>query len=85
MPVSLNFLTLTCKSDSVSIKSSDLIICRYCITTKHGPFEWSIYKRYRNFHELHKALVQFVEAETHRSISVVERYLLKTKRGDFSN
>jgi hypothetical protein len=51
------------------------IVCRYCITTKHGPFEWSIYKRYRNFHDLHKALVQFVEAETNQSISNFEKYV----------
>jgi hypothetical protein len=51
------------------------IVCRYCITTKHGPFEWSIYKRYRNFHDLHKALVQFVETETNQSISNFEKYV----------
>ena len=46
---------------------------RYCLTTKHGHFEWTIYKRYRHFNELHKALVQFVEAETKRSISDLEK------------
>ncbi|UJR16391.1 hypothetical protein I4U23_003294 [Adineta vaga] len=45
----------------------------YCVTTKHGPFEWTIYKRYRNFNDLHKALVQFVEAETKHSISDLEK------------
>ncbi|CAF3855329.1 unnamed protein product [Rotaria magnacalcarata] len=45
----------------------------YCITTRHGPFEWTIYKRYRNFNDLHKALVQFVEAETKQSISDLEK------------
>ncbi|CAF1153090.1 unnamed protein product [Adineta ricciae] len=45
----------------------------YCVTTKHGPFEWTIYKRYRNFSDLHKALVQYVEAETKRSISDLEK------------
>ncbi len=51
------------------------IVCRYCVTTKHGPFQWSIYKRYRNFHDLHKALVQFVETETNQSISNFEKYV----------
>ena len=46
---------------------------RYCLTTEHGPFEWTIYKRYRHFSELHKALVQFVEAETKRSINDFDR------------
>jgi len=54
----------------------NLIVYRYCITTQHGPFEWSIFKRYRNFHDLHKALVQFVEAETNRSITDFEKYVL---------
>ncbi|CAF4056400.1 unnamed protein product [Rotaria sp. Silwood2] len=45
----------------------------YCVTTRHGPFEWIIYKRYRHFNDLHKALVQYVEAETKRSISDLEK------------
>ncbi|CAF3892149.1 unnamed protein product [Adineta steineri] len=45
----------------------------YCVTTQHGPFQWMIYKRYRNFHELHKSLVQFVEAETKRYITDSDR------------
>lgn len=49
---------------------------RYCVTTQHGPFQWSIFKRYRHFHDLHKALVQFVEAETKRSISDLDKYVL---------
>ena len=50
-----------------------LPILRYCVTVTHGPFEWTIYKRYRNFNELHKALVQYVEAETKRSISDLDK------------
>ncbi|CAF1019078.1 unnamed protein product [Rotaria sordida] len=45
----------------------------YCVTTRHGPFEWTMYKRYRHFNDLHKALVQYVEAETKRSISDLEK------------
>ncbi|CAF3424732.1 unnamed protein product [Rotaria socialis] len=45
----------------------------YCITTRHGPFEWTIYKRYRNFNDLHKALVQFVESDTQQSIGDSEK------------
>ncbi|CAF3414576.1 unnamed protein product [Rotaria sp. Silwood1] len=45
----------------------------YCVTTRHGPYEWTIYKRYRHFNDLHKALVQYVEAETKRSISDLEK------------
>jgi hypothetical protein len=52
------------------------MIYRYCITTQHGPFEWTIFKRYRHFNDLHKALVQFVEAETKRSMSELEKYVL---------
>ncbi|CAF2677542.1 unnamed protein product [Rotaria sp. Silwood2] len=45
----------------------------YCVTTEYGPFEWSVYKRYRHFHELHKALIHFVQMETKRSISDLEK------------
>ncbi|CAF0891625.1 unnamed protein product [Adineta steineri] len=45
----------------------------YCITTIHGPFQWTIYKRYRHFNELHKSLVQFVEAELKQSISDIDK------------
>jgi len=54
----------------------NLIVYRYCITTQHGPFVWTIYKRYRHFNDLHKALVLFVEAETRRSISELDKYVL---------
>jgi hypothetical protein len=54
----------------------NLFVIRYHITIQHGPYEWSIYKRYRHFHELHKSLVQFVEAETKRSISNADKYVL---------
>ncbi len=52
-----------------------LIIYRYCITTKHGAFEWTIYKRYRHFHDLHKALLQYVEAETNHFINDFDKYV----------
>ncbi|CAF0837476.1 unnamed protein product, partial [Didymodactylos carnosus] len=42
---------------------------KYCIITKHGSFEWSVFKRYRHFSDLHKRLVQFVQSDTQRSIS----------------
>ncbi|CAF3679271.1 unnamed protein product, partial [Rotaria sordida] len=45
----------------------------YCITTQYASFEWSVYKRYRHFHDLHKALVHFVETETKRSLSDLEK------------
>jgi hypothetical protein len=80
MQVLLNFLILICKysikKSLFRIKYNQLLsffFLRYCITTKHGPFEWTIYKRYRNFNDLHKALVQFVEAETKRSISDLDK------------
>ncbi|CAF1211187.1 unnamed protein product, partial [Adineta ricciae] len=41
----------------------------YDIRISHGTFEWSVLKRYRHFHDLHKSLVQFVEAETKRNIN----------------
>ncbi|CAF3487840.1 unnamed protein product [Rotaria socialis] len=44
----------------------------YCITVEHGRFEWCIYKRYRHFHDLHKALLQSVLIETKRSRSDLE-------------
>ena len=50
---------------------------RYHITIRHGPFEWSVDKRYRHFHELHKSLVQFVEIQTKRSLSNTEKYVAK--------
>ncbi|CAF1500960.1 unnamed protein product [Rotaria sp. Silwood1] len=52
----------------------------YCITTRYGPFEWSVYKRYRHFHDLHKALAHFVEIETKRSLSDLEKKTLEMYR-----
>jgi hypothetical protein len=57
------------------LKIINLIVYRYCIKTQHGPFEWSIYKRYRHFHDLHKALIQFVGAETKQSLSDLDKYV----------
>ena len=39
----------------------------------HGPFEWNIEKRYKHFHDLHKSLVEFVEQQTGRSISSLNK------------
>ncbi|CAF3647720.1 unnamed protein product [Rotaria sp. Silwood1] len=37
----------------------------YTIRVRHGPeFEWIIHKRYKHFHDLHKALVHYVERAT---------------------
>ena len=47
---------------------------RYDIRISHGTFEWSVLKRYRHFHDLHKSLVQFVEAETKRNITELGGY-----------
>lgn len=42
----------------------------YTIKVRHGTrFEWTIEKRYKHFHDLHKSLVDFVEKETGRSLS----------------
>ncbi|CAF4082566.1 unnamed protein product, partial [Rotaria sp. Silwood2] len=42
----------------------------YTVTVRHGSaFEWTIHKRYKHFHDLHKALVHYVECATGRSIS----------------
>ncbi|UJR30086.1 hypothetical protein I4U23_017627 [Adineta vaga] len=45
----------------------------YCITILHGTFQWSIYKRYRHFHDLHKSLFQFVQGETKRNLNDFDR------------
>ena len=48
---------------------------RYTITVQHGPaFEWLIKKRYKHFHDLHKALVHYVESETGRSVNSINKY-----------
>lgn len=42
----------------------------YTIKVRHGDrFQWTIEKRYKHFHDLHKSLVGFVEKETGRSLS----------------
>ncbi len=46
----------------------------YTITIRHGPsYEWTIKKRYKHFHDLHKSLVHFVEQETERSIDSLNK------------
>ncbi|CAF4256278.1 unnamed protein product [Rotaria sp. Silwood2] len=48
----------------------------YCIKIEHGAFQWSIYKRYRDFHDLHKALMHFSIVQRRRSTSDLELYLI---------
>ncbi|CAF1532412.1 unnamed protein product, partial [Adineta ricciae] len=46
----------------------------YTITIRHGPkFEWTIQKRYKHFHDLHKSLVRYVETETGHSMSSLNK------------
>ncbi|CAF0819823.1 unnamed protein product [Adineta steineri] len=46
----------------------------YTITVRHGPqYEWTIMKRYKHFHDLHKSLVRYVETETGRSMSSLNK------------
>jgi len=46
----------------------------YTITVRHGPsYEWIIKKRYKHFHDLHKSLVRYVETETGRSMSSLNK------------
>lgn len=46
----------------------------YQITIRHGPlFQWTIEKRYKHFHDLHKSLVNFVEKQTGRSMSSLNK------------
>ncbi|CAF3982782.1 unnamed protein product [Rotaria sordida] len=54
---------------------------RYSITVRHGTeFEWTINKRYKHFHDLHKALVHYVENLMERSISSLNRNNLSRKK-----
>lgn len=47
---------------------------RYTIKIRHGSsIEWIIKKRYKHFHDLHKALVKYIETETERSISSLNK------------
>ncbi|CAF1245306.1 unnamed protein product [Didymodactylos carnosus] len=49
----------------------------YTIIVAHGPFEWTIKKRYKHFSELHKILVKFVEDETKRSTASLNNYCVE--------
>ncbi|CAF3008747.1 unnamed protein product [Rotaria sp. Silwood2] len=48
----------------------------YCIKIEHGAFQWSIYKRYRDFHDLHKALMHFSIVQRRRSTSDLEPWFI---------
>ncbi|CAF5053536.1 unnamed protein product, partial [Rotaria sp. Silwood1] len=39
----------------------------FCITAQHGCYEWTTYKRYRHFQDLHRALMNFVNIERKKS------------------
>jgi len=56
----------------------------YKMKVHHGPFEWNIEKRYKHFHDLHKSLVEFVEQQTGRSISSLNKSQLSSN-GKSSN
>ena len=46
----------------------------YTITIHHGPnYQWTIAKRYKHFHDLHKSLVDFVEKESGKSLSSLNK------------
>ncbi|UJR34309.1 hypothetical protein I4U23_021712 [Adineta vaga] len=59
----------------------------YSITIRHGPlFQWTIQKRYKHFHDLHKSLVRFVETETGRSMSSLNKsHLSETTKSNEEN
>ncbi|CAF3869305.1 unnamed protein product [Rotaria sp. Silwood1] len=55
----------------------------YTITVRHGSaFEWTIHKRYKHFHDLHKALVHYVEDITKRSLSSLNKSDLSGKKSN---
>ncbi|CAF4844628.1 unnamed protein product [Rotaria sp. Silwood1] len=55
----------------------------YTITVRHGPvFEWIIHKRYKHFHDLHKALAHYIERATGRSISSLNKSDLSEKESN---
>lgn len=46
----------------------------YTITIRHGSnYQWTIEKRYKHFHDLHKSLVDFIEKETGKSLSSLNK------------
>ena len=46
----------------------------YTITIRHGPiYQWTIEKRYKHFHDLHKSLSDYVEQQTGRSVSSLNK------------
>ncbi|CAF3547959.1 unnamed protein product [Rotaria socialis] len=55
----------------------------YTITIRHGSaFEWTIKKRYKHFHDLHKALSHFVKEQTGRSLSSLNKSDLSEKKSN---
>ncbi|CAF2832619.1 unnamed protein product [Rotaria sp. Silwood2] len=55
----------------------------YTITVRHGSaFEWTIKKRYKHFHDLHKALTHYVERATGRSLSSLNKSGLSEKKSN---
>ncbi|CAF3996900.1 unnamed protein product [Rotaria sordida] len=55
----------------------------YTIKVRHGySFEWTIQKRYKHFHDLHKDLIHYVENQTGRSISSLNKSDLSGKKSN---
>ncbi|CAF1304062.1 unnamed protein product [Rotaria sordida] len=44
----------------------------FCITIQHGSNEWTIYKHYRHFQNLHQVLMNFVDEERKKSQNVLD-------------
>ncbi|CAF5057038.1 unnamed protein product [Rotaria sp. Silwood1] len=47
----------------------------FCITAQHGCYEWTTYKRYRHFQDLHRALMNFVNIERKKSQNDLDMYV----------
>ncbi|CAF4971548.1 unnamed protein product, partial [Rotaria sp. Silwood1] len=48
----------------------------FCITVQHGLNQWTIYKHYRHFQDLHKTLMNFVDIESKSSKIDLNMYRL---------